>query len=61
MEKNETIRRHIQRIADFLRKNGDRMGSEESVRHEFELLLEENDEVQDVENSLSETRQVVPH
>jgi len=36
------MREHIQRIADFLRKNADRM-REESVIQEYRLLLEEND------------------
>ena len=43
MKKDKKIRKHIQRIVDFLRKNGDEMRTDESLRQEFELLLEEND------------------
>jgi len=39
----EKMREHIQRIADFLRKNGTEMRTDEGLRREFELLLEEND------------------
>ena len=42
-KKAEMIRKHCQRIADFLRKDGDRIRREESVRQEFEQLLEESE------------------
>ena len=41
-KKAKMMRKHCQRISDFLRKNGDRIRTEESVRQEFEQLLEES-------------------